>query len=270
METRQRYTTILHGVNDAGVKNIIKKALELANEFENVSRIVLVSYTLTNAEWIERIYGKGSLKNFIKGVKFQGCKVPVKYESLNTYRHLPNEIIITLGLRSDDILKLDNNNKINSILSFPWILSELEKWSKITESVCIDNNLPTASYPNPDCIVRSALATLNEGILVTGLSHASDKECAQKHLEALKSENFNLDELEIESFLFKELNWKKEFIDEFIELVKRLNNGRILKKFAEDDLKALLDRWKNICDPKNTPDSLVEVEQKVNAKENSN
>lgn len=203
MKNRQRFYTKACEVDDNAVARIIQKAIEIEQQIGTISRIVFVAHGLQNDGWLERRYGSDYVKKLIKGAELPNSKIPAKFESLKTYQKTNNEILITLGLESDEILILDDNygfNDINSIIALPWPQHSVDKWARITNAVNIDDNLQADSFPNPPCIVTKALEELTEHInLLTGIRQPNDNERAKTYLRALQKHQIPLPEIEIES-----------------------------------------------------------------------
>jgi hypothetical protein len=248
MQVRLRFYTGAHGVNDDAVSRIITKAISLESVIENVSRIVFISHGLGNDGWLERQYGDDGVKKLRKGAKLPGSRVNARFDSLKTYAPVNNEILITLGLGSDEILTLDDNYDTSAIISLPWMEDDVVKWSKITNAVNIDDNTNAISYDLPSCIVRKALEDLTDSInMTTGLSHSSDDNKAKTYLRALNHYDYTLDELQIEAYLINQLNWKKRHTDKLLEIVARLNTGRSFHGGDKTGYKNHIKIWKNEC-----------------------
>jgi len=248
MQERQRFYTNAHGVDDNAVARIIQKAIDLENQLGNVSRIVFVAHGLQNDGWLERQYGRDGAKKLRTGARLPNSNVPAKFESLKTYRTTDNEILITLGLESDDILLLDDNYDINAIISLPWIQNSVDKWARITNATNIDDNVPATSFPDPPCVVIKALEDLTQSInMSTGLSHSSDDILAKTYLRTFVKYGVPLQEIEIESYLIKKLNWTKEHTNELLEIINKINSGRSFQGGDKTGLKYHIDRWREEC-----------------------
>jgi len=227
MHERHRFYTPAYGRNDAAVAAIIRKATELESQLGNVSRITFIAIGLNNDGWLERQYGIEGVKKLKRGTMLPNSKVISKFESVRTYNSEENEILITLGLESDEILNLDDNFGIKAIFSLPWIENSIEKWSKITNAINIDDNIPANSYPDPQYEVIKAFEELSQRInMSTGLSHPSDEQLAKTYLRTLVKYNVPLNELEIESYLIKQLNWFKRHSNDLLDIIQKINSGR--------------------------------------------
>jgi len=248
MQNRQRFYTSAHGVDDNAVARIIQKAIDLENQLDNVSRIVFVAHGLQNSGWLERQYGTDGAKKLRKGARLPDSSVPAKFESVKTYRAVDNEILITLGLESDDILLLDDNFNIITIIALPWLQNSVDKWVRITNATNIDNNVQAVSFPNPPCVVIKALEDLTESInMSTGLLHSSDDQLAKTYLRTFNKYGIPLQEIEIESYLIKQLNWTKEHSNDLLDIINKINNGRSFQGGDKTGLHYHIKRWKKEC-----------------------
>ena len=249
MFSRERYFTKGHGVDDAACHRIIQKAIEIEGRLGNVSRIVFVAHGLQNDGWLERQYGYDGAKRLKKGgVKLPGSQVFAKFDSLKTYNSVSGEIVVTLGLESDDILKIDDAFEISAILALPWTENSVDKWAQITNAINIDNDQPANSFVNPDPIVIKALGHLSESInMSTGLRNSGDDHLAKTYLRALYKYKFDLNEDQIESYLIKNLDWSKEHSEHLLDIIRKINTGRSFHGGSKTGLKSYIDLWRKEC-----------------------
>ena len=248
MHERERFYINAHGPDDAAVTTIIAKAIELSNTIPNTKRIVFLTNGLNNTQWLEKQYGHDNVKRLKEGVRMQGTNAMGKFESLKTYDANDGDIVITFCLRSDDILLTDDEFGINAVLVIPWINEDIEKWTRITNAVHVQTNNPAQSYNQPPCEVRQALQDLSESInMTTGLSHSADDDLAKTYLRALAHYNYELDPLQIESYLIKDLNWFKEHADELLAIVNKINAGKSFQGGDKTGHKYHRDRWREAC-----------------------
>jgi hypothetical protein len=247
MQERLRFYTSGHGTDDRAMKRIIDAALEIEKD-TGLSRIVFIANGLTNTGWLERQYGREGVKKLIAGAKLPNSNLTAKFESLKTYRSKENELVITLGLRSDDLLLIEDNYNITAIIGFPWLPNDIEKWTKITNAICIENHSAATPYPKPDCIVRVALEHLSQTInMSTGITHPMDNNLAKTYLRSLAKFGYDLNAINIEAYLFNELGWEKENLDEFIDIINKINDGKSFQGGDKTGLKDNINRWKEEC-----------------------
>lgn len=248
MQNRYRFYIDSHGPDDDAAKQIIRKAIELEMQLGNVSRIVFVAHGLQHDGWLERLYGSNAAKKLRTGAQLPQSAILAKFESLKTYQPRDFEIIITLGLDSDEILLLDDNYDINAILALPWVENGVNKWANITNAINIDDNIAANSFANPPCIVIKALEALTRSInMSTGLLNSSDDNMAKTYLRALVKYSIPLQQVEIESYLIKHLNWTKEHADHLLKIIEKINEGRSFQGGEKTGLQHHFNRWKEAC-----------------------
>lgn len=248
MQIRKRFYTNAHGADDNAVSIIIQKAIEIDVHVSNISRIVFVAHGLQNGGWLDRKYGPKVVNKLKKGTLLPNTKIVAKFESLKTYKSIDNEIVITLGIENDDILLLDDNYNINTIIALPWIKNSVDKWARITNAINIDDNIQANSFTNPPCIVIQALEHLTESInMSTGLCHYNDDNLAKTYLRALTKYGFQLQETEIESYLIKQLDWTKKYANELLSIIIKINTGHSFKGGDKTGLKNYITNWQKEC-----------------------
>lgn len=236
------------GPDPTAEAKVLNQIMELAATIPGTSRIVFVSHTKGNTGWLTRWFGMGSEKKFLTGITMPGTSVPAKFESLNTYRSEKNEILVVLGLKSDDVLKLEDNCEAAAILGLPWVPGDLEKWARITSAQELLSGNFAASYSTPNCLVCQALTELSESInMSTGIHHPSDEEQCKTYLRALHGDGIVLDEAQIEAYLFKDLDWRKENLNDVIEIIHKINTGKTFHGGAKTGHQRDLDRWRKSC-----------------------
>jgi len=249
MHNRERYFIQTQGPNDAAFTLLIQKAIEIENRVGTIERIVFVAHGLNNSGWLERQYGRDGVTKLKKGSQLPGSNVTAKFESLKNYDTVENEILITMGLRSDEILLLDDNLGIAAILALPWASDDVDKWSRICEATNVEVNVVAEPYDDPDCVITRALIDLTESInMTTGLSHSSDDNLAKTYLRALIKHNYTLPEPEIEAYLINNLDWMKENASQLLSIINRINNGRSFQGGDKTNLKYHIDRWRKECE----------------------
>lgn len=249
MQERKRFYIDTHGIDNNAFARIIQKAIELENQLKNVSRIVFITHRLHNDGWLKRQFGNNITKSLIEGTQLPNSNVIAKHESLNSYYKSDNEILITLGLKSDDILLLDDHYNINAVIALPSTKKSINKWTQITNATNIDTNMIATSFPNPPCVVIKALEELTKEInMSTGLSNSSDNKLAKTYLRTLVKYEIPLFEDIIESYLIKELNWTKRHSNELLEIINKINNDRSFHGGEKTGLKSNINRWKKECE----------------------
>lgn len=249
MHNRERYFIQTQGPNDAAFAALIQRAIEIENRLGGIERIVFVAHGLNNSGWLERQYGRDGVTKLKKGAQLPGSNITARFESLKNYDTVENEILITMGLRSDEILLLDDNPGIAAILALPWAPDDVDKWSRICEAINIETGAIADPYNDPDCIVKRALIDLTESInMATGLHHSSDDDLAKTYLRTLLKYEYPLPELDIEACLINDLDWRKEYADQLLAIINKINNGRSFQGGDKTNLKYHIDRWRKECE----------------------
>ena len=82
----------------------------------------------------------------------------------------------------------------------------------------------------------------------TGISHSSDDKLAKTYLRALAKYGYLLNEIEIESYLIKQLGWTKDHANDLLEIINKINNGRSFQGGDKTELKRHINRWKEECE----------------------
>lgn len=256
MKDRKRYYTTLDNTDDNAIKVVITKAIEIAQINSNYCRIVFLIRTLKSYFWLEPMYSKDIIKK-LKGntdICLPNTTIPATLNCLKNYNPIEGDIVISLGLLSDEILLIEDNFEISAIIALPpsWTYVNIEKWTRITDSKNLNNDIEKQLYSCPPCLVVRALSSLSKTInMSTGIRNSSDNELAKTYIRALKKSNISLQPLEIEAYLFNKLNWEKKNIDDFIKLITIVNNGGWFKGGRKTGLSSYLKKWENECNDSN-------------------
>lgn len=248
MRTRERYYIDAYGADDPAMTALVQKAIEIEHRLGNITRIVFVADGLQNTGWMERQYGHDGVKQLKKGARLPGSNITAKFESVNNYDPIDGEIVITLGLRSKDILKLDDNFNIAAVLALPWAHDDVEEWARLTGAINIQSGVPAAAFEPLPCVVTKALDDLSFSInMSTGILHSSDNDLAKTYLRALSKYGYELNALSIEAYLINQKAWSKSHADDFIVIVNKINTGKSFHGGDKTYLKYHIDRWKKDC-----------------------
>ncbi len=248
MHKRERFYIPAHGPDENAVSSIFIKAVQLSRILPAAKRIVFLSNGLNNTQWLEKLFNYDAIRKLKIGVKIHDTTVTGVFDSIKSYRPASGDIVIAFPLNSEELLKLEDEHDIIALLAIPWTNDRIEKWTRITNSINILDNIPAVSYDEPPCVVIKALLDLTTSInMSTGLGHPSDEEEAKTYIRALHG-RYKLDALEIESYLIKNMNWPKEFADELLEIINKINSGKAFHGGSKTGHKYHIDRWKNDCE----------------------
>lgn len=247
MKNRLRFYVDIEGNDDIAVAEVIQKAIQLEHAVV-AQRIVFLAHTLQNDGWLERQYGSEGVKKLKKGAKLNGSDCNAVFMSIKTYSGSKNDVVVTLGLDSDDILKIEDEHGINAIVALPWLRGGVDKWAKMSGAIELRTNLPIQDGVEIDCVVRKAFEDLTESInMSTGIHHHMDEERAKTYLRALNKYNYELSEEKIETLLVGELNWSKDHAEDVLEIIRKINSGKSFHGGAKTGLKGYITQWINEC-----------------------
>ncbi len=252
MKKRFRYYFNADGLNDIAIESVINKAIEIAQQNLYNSRIVFIGDSPNNDGWVERKYSRAFTKKWKRGTELPGTQIFAISNSRKNYNPSDGDIIISLGLLCNEILMIEDYDNIRAIIALPSFMTDnVNKWARITNAINIEDNIGADSIALPPCIVMEALKSLTNTINITnGISHSSDENLAKTYLRALTKYKIDLPEDEIESYLFKELNWKYQHTNDLLRLIKTINSGRWFQGGNKTGLKDYIKNWRVKCNQK--------------------
>jgi hypothetical protein len=248
----QRFYIDTHGNDDEAYREAMQFACQLANKSKDIKRIVLLIHSKQNTGWFERLFGSTVVKQLFAGTKFKDCNAIVKFETVRTYKdgYGQSDIVITCGLDSEDVLKIDDMYSVKAIIAVPWLKDKIEKWVKTWSPKELRGNKSIGNaFPEPSCIVKKALESLTSSInLSTGISHPMDEDKAKTTILALHKYEPSLNPDIIGAYLIRELNWDTEHAKDIETLIGKLNNGRHFQGGERTGLQTYYKRWKEECE----------------------
>ncbi|HUX56305.1 MAG TPA: hypothetical protein VMV77_04985 [Bacteroidales bacterium] len=221
-------------------------ACELSKKDNQIERIVLFISTIETTGWFNRIFGPDTVKQLFKGHKFTNCPVPFKFETKLTYKEFGNasDIVITCGIDSEDLFKIDDYYSVKYIIAVPWLRELTEKWIRTWDADEISGKTKSEKMPEPSPIIKIALQHLTRTInLSTGITHPSDNERAKTFIRALHKYEPELNPDIVGAYLIKELSWHTKHAKEIEKLIETLNNGLFFKGGAKTGLKEYYKQW---------------------------
>ena len=226
-------------------------ACRLADEDTEIKKVILLAASKKNTDWLDRLYGAKVVKQLFAGTVFENCKPIFKIETTQTYRDnsSPSEIVITLGLDADDLLKIDDYYSVKAIIAIPWLKKNTGKWLQTWSPKELRGKQPAIKgFANPSCIVIKALEELTGLInMSTGIRHPSDEREAKTTILALHKYEPQLNGDFVAAYLVRELNWESESANEMKEFINTLNDGKYFKGGDRTGLKDYYKRWKEEC-----------------------
>lgn len=249
--SKQRFFIGTQGNDDEAYREAMSFACQLANEDPEIKRVVLLTHTKQNIGWLERLFGDATVKKLFTGLKFKDCKPTFKIETLRTYnkKYSPEEVVITMGLDSDEVLKIDSNHSIKAIIAIPWLKDGIQKWVQTWNPKELRGNQNTvASYPEPSCIVKKAMESLTGTInRTTGINNPMDEERAKTYVKALHKYEPKLNADVVGSYLVSKLGWDTHHAKDVEKLINTLNSGKYFKGGQKTGLQLHYKRWKEEC-----------------------
>ena len=246
---KKRYYFDTMGNDDEAYKEAISLAHDLAKSDPEIGRIILLAHAKGSIGWLERAYGHEDVKKMQKGAKLSNCNASIKVESKRTYKNPvgTKDIVITMGLDSDDVFKVDDFCSVKAIIAIPWLKEGLERWISTWGPIEARTATKAPKFSKLDCIVQEAFKSLTRTInMTTGIHHPSDNNRAKTYIRALHKYG-EIDGAQVAGFLVSELGWDAKHADEVKALIDRLNEGRYFQGGDKTGLQNHYKRWKEAC-----------------------
>ncbi|QXP58274.1 hypothetical protein [Olleya sp. HaHaR_3_96] len=241
----ERYYIKTEGNDDEAYKEAMQFACELVKKGMNADTVILLASTKKSVGWLDRIFDAQTVKKMFNGTKFNDCIPTFLIKTVKTYSSFSasNDIVITMGLNAEDIMKIDNYQDIKAIIAIPWLLENTNNWIKTWSPTELRTNEKPESFPEPNPIVKTALEELSKGInMSTGISNSFDNNRAKTYIRALyKYSDINGDV--VKSYLVRELNWESDNADDMKKLIDTINSGKYFKGGDKTYLKNHIKRW---------------------------
>lgn len=234
------------GNDDEAYREAMQFACEYAKNNANIRRVVLLALSKNNVDWLKRLYGERTVKDLFNGTTFNGCTPEYIIKTKRTYKDPMNtsDFVISMGLNSEDLMKVDDYYGIVGILAIPWTSDGLSDWIKTWGPIDIRSNEKADIFPLPDPITQAAMEELSSSInRTTGIHHPSDNKQAKTYIRALHKYLTTLDGNKVNAYLIRELNWKASHALEVKELIDTLNDGRYFQGGDKTGLKSHIKRW---------------------------
>ncbi len=223
-----------------------KKALELCDEIGDITQIILLVHTKSNTGSLERIFDTRNLKKFFCGVKIYSDYPPLKIETVKTFNDdwQGKKILVAFGLDSKELYKYDDYKNISVIIAHQWSKDSLKDWAKCWGAINLKTGTKIEKNALPNKVVQQAFIDLTNSInMSTGITHPMDEERCKTYIRALK--NYELNSVEIFSFLTAELHWNSENAKDVITLIDKVNSGEYFKGGEKTGLQNHIKRWES-------------------------
>lgn len=231
----------------------IKKAFEIADADDEVTRVVLYSYTKNNFTQVCRVFGDNNVNRmFIQALRFSECSKPIKcatsitYNKECKYRDTPKDVVICCHIDSKEALKVDDYKTAKYIIALSWTTDGLSTWKKRWNAQNVMNDSEKESIHTYNTLLVTALRDMNIQMLETkSLSHPDDEEICKTYIRAIHKYLPDVEPQEVENYLVTELGWDNKNSSMVGMLLQRLKEGRTFKGGQTTYLKEYYNRWKS-------------------------
>jgi hypothetical protein len=248
---KQRFYINTEGNDDISARaKAIEHAIKLAQTDLEIDQIILLIHSKSNDGWFRKIFDDNIVKKLFKGMKFSDCRVPMKIETVKTFREShsnnPSEIVVVFGMDSEQLNEIDDFYSVKAIILVPWLKENVKKWVQTWNPEEISGNGESIeTYPEPSEVVKKAMNSLTSSInMSTGISHPMDEELAKTYILALHKYESTLDADIVGSYLVKQLSWQTEDAADVEKLINTLNAGKFFKGGKRTGLKEYYNLWK--------------------------
>lgn len=242
-----------YGNDDDSYQMALQFAISLFKKDEQIKRIIFLVGSKSNTGWLDRLYGNDVVKKLFNGINQNG--VLVKIETVRTLKNTyftESDIIISCGLNSDEIFKIEDYRNIKYIIAIPWLKELALSWINTNQPslLVIENGKLMISVEEnikkPSLIIQEAFkeltAVTNNS---TGISHPSDNNRAKTYIKALFKYEPELNSDLICSYLINELFWQTKHSNDIRKLIDTLNNGKYFNGGDKTGLQNHYKRWKD-------------------------
>jgi hypothetical protein len=227
MIPRQRFYTPSQFTEDRVLVKLLRQVI-LINSAAPISKIVFVGFSLGQTGLIEQLFNDDSV---VKKMNKGGYQVPpltinMEYTSKEKYRPSKGDVMVPIGLRSDEILKLEDYNECLAIIAIPYAEKEIEKWCKITQATEVETGNTQPPYSDIDCITKKAFGYMDSINMNSGTLEVGDQDRVVTYFKELLENGVSLsNDEEIENYLMNSLDWTKQNIETIFPIMQRLRDG---------------------------------------------
>lgn len=244
---KKRFYINTRGNDDEAYREAMQFACQLADNDPEIKRVVLLAHTKSNTGWLERLYDRETVKKLFNGIKFKDCNPTFIIKTKKTYSdpHPPQDVVITMGLDTEDVMKVDDFYGVKAIIAIPWLPERLQEWVQTWAPMDIRTNEQPDTFPLPNPIVQEAMKELTSDVnMTTGIHHHSDEHQAKTYVRALHKYTDGLDGEVVAAYMVRELGWDTEHAKDVKKLIDTLNDGKYFKGGDKTYLKNHIKRWK--------------------------
>ncbi len=184
---------------DGDTYKAMQFALNLCKEDSNLKVLTFLVYSTSQ---YDSLLGElGFTRAQIKNHGFKTQNLEVKIHTLKTYDpdylfvgNNPSEVLVTVGLTSEDLEKFEDYTDIAHVIIVPWQIKELGQFLSIHEAIDIDTFEKYKRPADVDVRVKNAINWLNATSYPNeGYGHPSDSNRLKQMSNALKVQNVPLD-----------------------------------------------------------------------------
>lgn len=249
---KQRFFIDTEANDDNAYKEAIAEACNMVKADSEIKRIILLVHTKQTVGWFERIFDSTTVKKLFTGIQLSDCNAILKIETAKTYKdqHRGADIVITCGLDSEDVFKIDDFYSIRSIIAIPWLRELLEKWiQRWNPNELRSSKAAVKAIAEPSCIVKKAFYELTQLINgATGITNPMDNRRAKTYILALHKYEPSLDANIVGAYLVRELHWNAKHAKDIEDLISILNNGKYFHGGTKTGLQHYYKAWKELCE----------------------
>jgi len=246
MEKIRFYSSNIGPIKENELKTL-KKAIDICLVNKEIQEIIALIHTKGNTGYLERIFDTTNTKQFFTGIKIDVSVPVIKTETVKTINDDRNKkrVLIAFGLRSEELYLYDKFESVIAIIAHQWSKDGVKEWAKTWGATDILTNEVSEKHKLPNKVIQNALSDLTNSInMSTGILNTSDENLCKTYLRALNKYGYELNSVEINSYLISELHWQSDDAKEVIKLIDKLNSGGYFKGGDKTGLQNHIKRWK--------------------------
>ncbi len=239
------------GFNKDAYARAIVFANKLAEQDNDVKRIVCYIHTKQNIGYFEPFFDEGDINKLIDGnIHVRGFAVPMTIQTKITYdkskyNSSNKDVVVAFGMDLKELEVIDDYYCVKYIIAVPWLKDKTMPWIERWNAEEITGTKRDSGGAYVSEIVKVAMKELSSIInMSTGISHPSDNERAKTYIRALHKYESELNAHSVVSYLVAELGWTSSHANDVGKLITTLNEGRYYKGGEKTGLQVYYKRWK--------------------------